>query len=231
MTEPSERCRTGMRTCRAVLANAHVDAAIASTDDFKATFQTLITESAWGSVWSRDQITCRERSMITSALLAGLGHFYDSTSIASMLSADYTTSTKTISRLLTRPLIHKERISILALVGGGRRAFSFDTVTRRVGPGSGIPTTNSGYRLPSRVPGGSRAMNPSWTTKANFGCPLQTSTKFPAWTVKVGSRTIPTKWSRMRPLNDDGYYTYLRSTLTQIDRLKSRPFPFFLGTP
>jgi 4-carboxymuconolactone decarboxylase len=75
MSEPSERYRTGMRTRRAVLGDAHVDAAVASTDDFNAPFQTLITESAWGSVWSRDQITKRERSMITIALLAGLGHF------------------------------------------------------------------------------------------------------------------------------------------------------------
>ena len=34
-----------------------------------------ITEAAWGHVWSRDTITHRERSMLTLALLAGLGNF------------------------------------------------------------------------------------------------------------------------------------------------------------
>lgn len=35
----------------------------------------MITEAAWGRVWGRDTITKRERSMITMALLAGLGHY------------------------------------------------------------------------------------------------------------------------------------------------------------
>ncbi|MEO0992132.1 MAG: carboxymuconolactone decarboxylase family protein, partial [Pseudomonadota bacterium] len=38
-------------------------------------FQTLITESAWGTVWSSDGITRRERSMLTLALLAATGNF------------------------------------------------------------------------------------------------------------------------------------------------------------
>jgi 4-carboxymuconolactone decarboxylase len=34
----------------------------------------MITEGAWGTVWSRPTISKRERSMITIALLAALGH-------------------------------------------------------------------------------------------------------------------------------------------------------------
>ena len=37
-------------------------------------FQALITEAAWGHVWARDTISLRERSMLTIALLAGLGN-------------------------------------------------------------------------------------------------------------------------------------------------------------
>ncbi len=74
MSEPSERYKTGMKTRRAVLGARYVDAAVAATDDFNADFQTLITESAWGSVWSRETISKRERSMLTIALLAALGH-------------------------------------------------------------------------------------------------------------------------------------------------------------
>jgi 4-carboxymuconolactone decarboxylase len=63
-----------METRRAVLGDAHVDGAEASQTDFDAPFQALVTEGAWGSVWSRPHWTKRERSMVTIALLAALGH-------------------------------------------------------------------------------------------------------------------------------------------------------------
>jgi 4-carboxymuconolactone decarboxylase len=40
-----------------------------------APFVDLITDAAWGHVWGRDTITDRERSMMTIALLAGLGNY------------------------------------------------------------------------------------------------------------------------------------------------------------
>ncbi|MCW5720642.1 MAG: 4-carboxymuconolactone decarboxylase [Devosia sp.] len=64
----------GMMTRRAVLGDAHVDKAMARATAFDADFQNFITESAWGSVWSRPGLSKRERSMITLALLAALGH-------------------------------------------------------------------------------------------------------------------------------------------------------------
>ena len=64
----------GMAIRRRVLGDAHVDAAISATDDFDAAFQALITEGAWGSVWARDTIPLRERSMLTLALLAATGN-------------------------------------------------------------------------------------------------------------------------------------------------------------
>lgn len=64
----------GMKTRRSVLGDAHVDRAEAAKTDFDAPFQNLITESAWRQVWSRQTWTHRERSMVTLALLAALGH-------------------------------------------------------------------------------------------------------------------------------------------------------------
>lgn len=72
--ERSERWTAGDVTRRAVLGDGHVDAAAARTDAFDDGFQTFITEGAWGSVWSRPGLTRRERSLITIALLAALGH-------------------------------------------------------------------------------------------------------------------------------------------------------------
>lgn len=65
----------GMATRRAVLGDAHVDRAEAAKTDFDESFQTLITEGAWGTVWADDTISRRERSMLTLALLAATGNF------------------------------------------------------------------------------------------------------------------------------------------------------------
>ena len=71
----TDRHAQGMATRRRVLGDAHVDRAEAAKTDFDKPFQDLITEAAWGHVWSRDRITPRERSMLTIALLAALGNF------------------------------------------------------------------------------------------------------------------------------------------------------------
>ena len=64
----------GMKVRRQVLGDAHVDRAQARTTAFDAPFQEFITNGAWGGVWTRPQLTHRERSMLTIALLAALGH-------------------------------------------------------------------------------------------------------------------------------------------------------------
>ena len=64
----------GRKTRRKVLGDAHVDRTTADPDAWEAPFFDMITEAAWAHVWSREAITHRERSMITLALLAGLGN-------------------------------------------------------------------------------------------------------------------------------------------------------------
>lgn len=70
----SEARKRGMTVRRKVLGDAHVDRAQTAATSFDQPFQDLITEGAWGSVWARPALTLRERSMITIALLAALGH-------------------------------------------------------------------------------------------------------------------------------------------------------------
>jgi len=74
-SQMEDRFEVGMATRRAVLGDAHVDRAEAAKSDFDRPFQTLITESAWGTVWADDTITRRDRSMLTLALLAATGNF------------------------------------------------------------------------------------------------------------------------------------------------------------
>lgn len=71
----SDRFDQGMKTRREVLGDAHVDRAEAAKSELDLPFQTLITEGAWGNVWSSDAISRRERSMLTLALLAATGNF------------------------------------------------------------------------------------------------------------------------------------------------------------
>ena len=70
-----ERYDTGMAVRRRTLGDAHVDRAEAAKTALDADFQAFITETAWGSVWSRPDFTPRERSIVTLALLAALGNF------------------------------------------------------------------------------------------------------------------------------------------------------------
>ncbi|ESY75624.1 MULTISPECIES: 4-carboxymuconolactone decarboxylase [unclassified Mesorhizobium] len=68
------RYRTGLAVRRSVLGDGHVDRAEVAATDFDRPFQELITEAAWGTVWARPGFTKRERSIVTLALLAALGH-------------------------------------------------------------------------------------------------------------------------------------------------------------
>ena len=70
----SPRLRQGEETRRAVLSDDYVARVEAATTTFDAPFQELITEAAWGNLWSRTEWTKRERSIVTIALLAALGH-------------------------------------------------------------------------------------------------------------------------------------------------------------
>ena len=69
------RFETGMRARRAVLGAEYVDRVMAAQTEFDAPFQRFVTEVAWGSVWTRDGIDVRTRSLITIALLAALGRW------------------------------------------------------------------------------------------------------------------------------------------------------------
>lgn len=73
----AELTNRGMSIRRKVLGDAHVDRAEAARTDFDAPFQALIADAAWGHVWARDTISLRERSMLTIALLAGLGNDHE----------------------------------------------------------------------------------------------------------------------------------------------------------
>lgn len=105
----------GMATRRAVLGESHVDNATARMTAFDDDFQTFITEGAWGSVWSRPGLTKRERSMVTIALLAALGHDEE---VAMHVRA--TANTGTTADDIKEALLH---VAVYAGVPAANRAF------------------------------------------------------------------------------------------------------------
>lgn len=75
--DDAERVRQGMTVRREVAGDAYVDRAAAVVTPFTAPFQDFITRYAWGEVWSRPGLSRAERSMITLAVLATLGHEHE----------------------------------------------------------------------------------------------------------------------------------------------------------
>jgi 4-carboxymuconolactone decarboxylase len=71
--DDAERHEAGMAVRRAVLGDAWVDRARATSNEFTEDFQDFITRYAWGEIWSRPGLDRRTRSFLTLALLAGLG--------------------------------------------------------------------------------------------------------------------------------------------------------------
>ena len=71
----TDNLQTGFDIRRAVLGDAHVDSAIASTTDFTREFQDLITRYAWGAIWSRPELDPRIRRLLVLAVTASLGRW------------------------------------------------------------------------------------------------------------------------------------------------------------
>jgi 3-oxoadipate enol-lactonase / 4-carboxymuconolactone decarboxylase len=69
-----ERYEAGLAVRKQVLGEAHVARASSAITDFDRDFQRFITETAWGSVWTRPHFDRRTRSLLTLALMAALGH-------------------------------------------------------------------------------------------------------------------------------------------------------------
>ena len=64
----------GLAVRREVLGDAHVDRATAGITDLTREFQELITQYAWGSIWTRPGLDRRSRSLITLTALVARGH-------------------------------------------------------------------------------------------------------------------------------------------------------------
>ena len=68
----SDRYDEGMQVRRAVLGDEYVDRALANADELSRPMQQLVSEFAWGTVWTRPGLPRRDRSLVTVAMLIAL---------------------------------------------------------------------------------------------------------------------------------------------------------------
>lgn len=70
----ANRYDEGLAVRREVLGDSYVEQAGAKTTDFTRDFQRIVTEFAWGTIWTRPGLDRRSRSMITLTALIARGH-------------------------------------------------------------------------------------------------------------------------------------------------------------
>jgi len=74
MAKTPELFERGLAVRKEVLGAAYVEAKLLGAGAFGEDFQTFLTETAWGSVWTRPGLDRKTRSMLAIAMLAALGH-------------------------------------------------------------------------------------------------------------------------------------------------------------
>jgi 4-carboxymuconolactone decarboxylase len=68
----NDKRKRGEQIRRETMSDAFVDKALNNISDFEKPIQDLVMENAWGTVWDRDGLDRKTRSMITMAMLIGL---------------------------------------------------------------------------------------------------------------------------------------------------------------
>ncbi len=73
----NESFEDGSRVRREVLGDKHVDRSLANVSDFSRPIQELVTEYAWGVIWSSDGLPRKTRSFINLAMLTALNRSHE----------------------------------------------------------------------------------------------------------------------------------------------------------
>jgi 4-carboxymuconolactone decarboxylase len=75
----SDKFEEGLKIRREVLGDEYVDKALAGADEFTQPMQELVTEFCWGTVWSRDGLARKTRSLINLSMIAALNRPHELT--------------------------------------------------------------------------------------------------------------------------------------------------------
>ena len=63
----------GLALRKEVVGKDYVERSLAEADDLTEDFQAFVTEYAWGAVWTRDDLSRRDRSWRNLGMLTALG--------------------------------------------------------------------------------------------------------------------------------------------------------------
>jgi 4-carboxymuconolactone decarboxylase len=111
----------GMKVRREVLGDAHVDRSLAQSNAFDQDFQQHITETVWGSVWTRDGLERHSRHLVTIAILAALGRE------------------------------HELELHVRSTINTGVTAEQLREVLMHVAAYAGVPAANSAFAIAKRI--------------------------------------------------------------------------------
>ncbi|NMM27923.1 MAG: 4-carboxymuconolactone decarboxylase [Glaciimonas sp.] len=67
----------GLRMRKQVMGDTFVEKAFAGVDSFTAPLQDFVTRNAWGTVWCRDGLDLKTRSLMTLSMLTALGRAHE----------------------------------------------------------------------------------------------------------------------------------------------------------
>ena len=67
----------GLEIRKAVLGEAYVSNALKNVDDFNRPFQEMLNEYCWGTVWGREELPRKTRSMLNLAMIAILNRQHE----------------------------------------------------------------------------------------------------------------------------------------------------------
>lgn len=113
----------GMAVRRSVLGEAHIERTEANKTAFDEDYQRLITESAWGSVWTREGLSKRERSLLVIAFMVALGH-HDELAMHIRATANTGASLDDVKEVLLMSAIYAGVPAANAAVGIAKKTYA-----------------------------------------------------------------------------------------------------------
>lgn len=75
--QQDQQYRDGLAIRKQVMGEEFVDKAFANADELTMPLQEYITRNAWGTVWCRDGLDLKSRSLITVAMLTAMGRTHE----------------------------------------------------------------------------------------------------------------------------------------------------------
>jgi 4-carboxymuconolactone decarboxylase len=68
----NDQYKAGLARRKQVMGDEYVERSLGSATPFSQSLQDMVTKNAWGTVWDRDGISLKQRSLVTLSMLVAL---------------------------------------------------------------------------------------------------------------------------------------------------------------